>query len=535
MMFSRFPSLRKYSGWFRGPLLVSLLFLLGLSASPVAAADLILSGSDVMIIENVTHIQTGNIIVRDSARLTIRNTTLIMNISYHEEFDIIVEGGATLEIIDSTVTTALPNEIQRIIMRGPSRLVFQGSNLTAGMAYLSFGAEGGGLFSGTATLTNSRLQNISLLFASESPCTVNVSDSFCNSLTLRFNNNFQGEFSHLKPGLFSSWSYRDNGYNISFENVEIYSLTAACDGPSQILMRNCEFHQFAPTQPSASIRMTAVDSRIRQIPLHGLVNIKASFQGLKNGHYDEWRLSDHAAVTSGELPVIELRNTDVLDWWGVSVFGGSEISIDDSTLEFRVYGNGSYAKLSNSLIKYRFMLYGATNSIVEFENAVVENIDVYVPPVTAAIRGTMTFAAGAQVTGWYGPATIKRTFPVQGDVADAGLTLYNGQGAAVWSGRTDRQGKAAFDVDFTDDNHREDWNLAVINNGQTVNKTINLLIATPIVLAGTYTVADVVMILRILSGISPSLPPPGLADIDGDGRIGLPEAVFILQKTADIR
>jgi hypothetical protein len=124
---------------------------------------------------------------------------------------------------------------------------------------------------------------------------------------------------------------------------------------------------------------------------------------------------------------------------------------------------------------------------------------------------------------------------VQGDVADAGLTLYNGQGAAVWSGRTDRQGKAAFDVDFTDDNHREDWNLAVINNGQTVNKTINLLIATPIVLAGTYTVADVVMILRILSGISPSLPPPGLADIDGDGRIGLPEAVFILQKTADIR
>lgn len=56
----------------------------------VHTGDIVLTGNDVMTIENTTYTQTGNIYVRDNAKLTIKNATLIVNIRYHEEFDIIV-------------------------------------------------------------------------------------------------------------------------------------------------------------------------------------------------------------------------------------------------------------------------------------------------------------------------------------------------------------------------------------------------------------------------------------------------------------
>jgi len=466
------------------------LILLGIDGhSPTQAADLVLSGNEVMTIENTT--QTGNIYVKDNAKLTVRNATLIVNISYHEEFDIIVSENATLEIIDSTVKTPLENEIQRIIMKGASRLTFQGSNLTEGLVYISAGTEGGGyseskIFTGNIAVTNSKIHNISVNFLPEGGGTISVGDSQTGTFCLRFDNNYEGEFSDLKPGKYASWTYTEHNYNISFTNTQIDNFTAAGDGPSQTIFRNCEIFQLAPASPSAAIKMTAIDSKINQLPLHGLANIKAKMWGLKTGHYDDWRLSDHSIVTQGELPALILQNTDVTDWWLVSAFGGSELEIDDSKLEFRVYFDPSYTKITNSAIVYRLMFYNSKNGVVEFDNTSIENLNVYVPPVSAAIKGNITFPETAKITNWDSPSTIKRTYPVtilgeDGSIPPAAnLYLYDKGNVLVWSGQTDSQGKASFDINFDDDNHNDNWRLDIVARGKTTNKTIKLLTSTPI-------------------------------------------------------
>jgi uncharacterized Zn-binding protein involved in type VI secretion len=49
------------------------------------------------------------------------------------------------------------------------------------------------------------------------------------------------------------------------------------------------------------------------------------------------------------------------------------------------------------------------------------------------------------------------------------------------------------------------------------------------------TLADLLSLLQIVSGMMPAEPFFHIQDLDGDGRIGLPEAIYILQKVSDLR
>ncbi|PKN61408.1 MAG: hypothetical protein CVU57_29570 [Deltaproteobacteria bacterium HGW-Deltaproteobacteria-15] len=472
-------------------LLILFTAILNFAVEPLHAADLILDGNDVLVIENQTYIHTGNIYLKDNAKLTLRNATLIVNISYHEEFDIYVSDNAILEVDNSTIKTPISDEIQRVILIGSPELYFRNSNLNEGLVYIAAGIEGGlydesKLFTGSVIISGSTIHNISLNFSPEGGGLVSVKDVRLGTFTLRFNNNYQGQFSHLKPGLFASWSYTENNYNIALINTQIDMLIAACDGPSKIIVRDCEFHQFAPTTPSAAIQMTAIDSKIRQVPLHGLMDIEARLWGLKKGHYDDWLLSDHSTVTRGELPWLRLRNTDVTDWWMVSSFANSDITIEDSTLEFRVYSDNSHTKIKNSRIVYRLMLYCAENSTVEFEKTIVENISVYVPPISATIKGDITFPSSARLVDWYGPSTVTRRYPVACGVPSAALKLYSKDGALVWSGFTNSAGNGEFGIRFNDNNHSDVWSLSVSYGGKIVDTAVHLLTSTPILLTGQF-------------------------------------------------
>ena len=47
--------------------------------------------------------------------------------------------------------------------------------------------------------------------------------------------------------------------------------------------------------------------------------------------------------------------------------------------------------------------------------------------------------------------------------------------------------------------------------------------------------ADTIMSLQITSGITPNQPVFSSAEVSGDGKIGLPESIYILQKVAGVR
>ena len=52
---------------------------------------------------------------------------------------------------------------------------------------------------------------------------------------------------------------------------------------------------------------------------------------------------------------------------------------------------------------------------------------------------------------------------------------------------------------------------------------------------GTIDLTDAVVAMQILSRVTPAQPINKNADIDGDGKIGLPEVIFILQRAVDLR
>ena len=49
------------------------------------------------------------------------------------------------------------------------------------------------------------------------------------------------------------------------------------------------------------------------------------------------------------------------------------------------------------------------------------------------------------------------------------------------------------------------------------------------------TLADAVLALQVVAGLEPSAPVYLDADVNGDGKIGLDEAIYILQDVAGLR
>ena len=510
----------------------SLLFILVLAVlffhntgGAAFAEDLVLSGDQVMVIENTTYVQTGNIYINDNAKLTIRNAILVLNINYHEEFMVYLQGSGTIEVINSTVKTNLisglyGNEIVVINFGNSSNLIFQDSNLSDGLVFLQYSAN----YQGNTSISNSFLQALSLTLTPSGAGAVSVANSSCNSMMLRFESNYQGEFSDLRPGLLSSWSYTQNGYNIALHNTSINNYVLACDGPCGIVVRNSEIHQFTPNSPQSVISMTAIDSTLIQIPLHGLSNITASFWGLKTGLFADWALSDHC---SGEyLPNVILKNTTIQEGWFINGFGNSNISVDDSTLSrLGFYSNNTEITITNSTVVDELMFYGATAGTLTSDNTLVSGlVTFYVPPNSVEIKGNLAFTQGTKLE-WVSPSEATRTYEVVVKDADqpvqgASLSLYATGDTLVWSGTTDAEGKASFTLHFTDSNYSNSWRLETKYLGAIKGrKEIGLITSTPVEIV-LYNVTPSVTEGTIGTEITFTDPPSGFGTDKGKVLIG---------------
>ena len=504
------------------------------------AEDIILTGNQIMTIENTTFTQTGNIFVRDNAKLILKNATLIINQRYHEEFCMWVTGSGKFEVINSVIDVSIPGENFGVTFLDNSEVFVENSDLEEGKVYFDFGIAGGigpyPEFSGTAVIQNSKLHSLGFSITPTSGGRIRVSNSNSIHLTLRFRDNYEGTFSDLKPGLFASWHYKQGNWDISLEGTTINVIVVACDGPSQITIYNSEIFQFSSCAPIKEIKMKAVNSKIRQVWVHGLSSISAQFWNLKRGWNNYLKLSDHASCDS--LPEIILENTEVLDWWGLSAFNGSTISIGDSFIEFRSYGGGNHVNISNSEV-VELMLYATPNSLLIFDNTIIRRLNVYVPPNSIVIKGTITFPDEAKISNWYPPSRIKRNYPIhfldkQGNtISNATLHLYDKYGGLVWTGATDQNGISNFDIEFNDNNYLDMWKLEINYGGGKINKEIKLLSSTPIYLY--YPDIEVIPPLIEFGSVSMGSSVDKVATIknngNGDliiGNITLPNAPFFI-------
>jgi hypothetical protein len=253
------------------------------SADTTHDGDIVLTGDEVLVIENTTYTQKGNIFIRDNAQLIIQNATLILDVSFHEEF-IMNIGGGTLEVINSTINTSTGDGIftERIVLInffGKSNLIFNNSNLSSGAVYIQF--MGG--FQGNASISNSKLLNLTFTFGSSGAATISVFDTKYDWMTLWFEDNFEGEFSNLKPGTNTNWSYNGNGYNINIQNSTWDTVTVVGGGPCNVTVYDSDLSGLSANTALSTLHLKAVNSVIDNTSLHALRGVSATFTGLKTG------------------------------------------------------------------------------------------------------------------------------------------------------------------------------------------------------------------------------------------------------------
>lgn len=88
------------------------------------------------------------------------------------------------------------------------------------------------------------------------------------------------------------------------------------------------------------------------------------------------------------------------------------------------------------------------------------------------------------------------------------------------------------------------WSVKTVGNGTTTLDSTypsdrSFIVAVPmpgdVNCDGVVTIADAILSMQIISGLSPVAPVYHEADVNNDGRLGHPELIFILQKVAGMR
>jgi len=444
------------------------------------AGDIVLTGSQTMEITGNVYTQTGNIYVQDQAQLSITNATLIFNQSYHEEFAIYVQNEAVLDINNSTITTGISlNENYEIKVWDTANVSITDSDLKISAGYLLFMEN----YSGESSILRTGVHNLSMAFSPYGGSTISISDSQINTWGFRFSD-FQGEFSNLGPGLKESWHFQNGSYDITLENTTIEGdMGLHCDMPSDITVRDSHFFQLG-CQGLSTISLRVIDSEIAQFCLHGFNNdCSGHLSELKKGYHKSWKLRDHADGSC--IPDVILENTTISDGWLVTSFGAT-IALEHSELE-RL---GSYScgnptadnetSVSHSTVN-ELILY-SSKATLTFDDVSITHFNAYLPS-EVVIEGSINFPGDSVITNWTESTTVRRIYPVHlletnGD-GRSGLALQlrkEDGGALLWSGVTDSDGTASFEIDFDGSNHDDSWRLAIDGTA----RDITLLSSTPI-------------------------------------------------------
>lgn len=512
-------------------------------------SDIIIAKDDVMVIDNETYNQTGNIYIRDNAKLEIRNSILIFNQRFHEEFAIWVDDNASLAIVQSSIITGtLPEENYEIHIRGNSQITISDSDLFTTKGYLWFNPQ----HNGSATVNNSKIHYLSIAFSPNGSSTIFIDNSEINFWEFRFNN-YQGDFSNLGPGTYNYWTYKENSYDITVKNTKvIFDMGIHVDLPSQITIRNSHFHQLG-SNGIPDVGLTVIDSSIMQFTLHGFgPPCSVVLSDLKKGFYEQWNLRDFA--TGNCIPDVKLENTEIIEGWLVTTFG-ADLSIDNSDLARLASLSGAQSdtditKVSNSKVN-EFMLYFAHTKFI-FDNTTVQNsLNVYLPS-NATVDGNVRFAKGCVISNWL-DSTIKRRYPILlmdeigNAIPNAKTSLYTKDNDLLWNGITDNEGRVKGEIEFNDENYSDFWKLVIQYGGNALKGKIALLSSTPIVLSelnqfeigdlnndDNVDLTDALLNLQLLSGFK-SLNIYQAADVNEDNKIGLEEVIYILQKISGLR
>jgi len=241
-------------------------------------------------------------------------------------------------------------------------------------------------------------------------------------------------------------------------------------------------------------------------------------------------------ITLGKAEFVNVRDVQISTWANASAI------VENSTVTWclNMRGMKDYVFIKDSIItrgdacfmdgRYAAstIMRGGDIHYVEFENTTI-NAPIYICSTYTYIKGGLTILTEEVDYIW---GTVERNHPVgvedknREPVENAMLRLLDSDGNLIWNGTANSQGRANFNITFTDSNYTDTLRLKAVKGNYSATTDVGFLSDTPIVLTmryfadlntdGTINILDI-SVVAMAFGSTPEDPDWNvIADLNSD-------------------
>lgn len=414
--------------------------------------DITISGKDFLTLENGEFTQFGNIYLKDRARLIIKNAEL--KISRYERllnhWKIELGDQSSLEIENSKIIPKKNHDPTLVVVRAKDRARIKMLNSPTQIHL--FMVED----SAKALVENSEIiGEIGGLVIVSGKGEAKIIDSKVGAVNLYIPEKATFEAEGLRTGFFEDWNLqRDTkvaniDYNIILQNTEIIPDKI---GPGP-------YERGWPVFIESRAKVKIKDSELRKVVIN-LSDEKAEFSNFSLNK-----------PTNFVYRNINLENIKVSGQWGVSLRGSSDVVVKDSDAFWVFIYDDSKLKLINTHMN-EFDPRNFHGEII-FENSRWDTAVEILEDNDFTMKGSLEIG---QLGGFsWETSKVTRIYDVIGK-PETELTLTKGN-EIIWSGMTNKEGKASFALEFDDATFNDLW---ILKDNLKHSQEITFFSKTPI-------------------------------------------------------
>jgi uncharacterized repeat protein (TIGR02543 family) len=424
--------------------------------------ELIIGGNEIFTIDNMEFTQHGN--VRIYGKLSIQNSTFIMQLAYHEEFSITLYGNGIIEILDSNVDSSYCFMLS-LNENSKCKII----NTEVKNSFIPVG--------GNIELTIKNLpdtSHINLLighnaYAETDVTKIYVEDSYVHELGFWLTANHEIELANIKENSLNNFDIvpAANGkapFDIHFKNTRIFVFDIAALENSKFRAINSEIFSIGFCGNSNQRGYTE-NSTITSICVFGAGYSNLEFEGLKKGYFENFNLGEHGSGFNYQL---QMLRTTIRDGWTLKTDVAEEAIIKNSELSCLRPFSGTYKvydSVLNEFWSYHFGYYSSHAEVI-WDNSIIKKWTNHLQCVFN-FKGYVKIESAPLVSPGMGPcleAKVNREFPVWtyygcNKIASVDLQVFDPQGNEIWSGSSNETGEAFFNVAFDCSNYNKEYKL----------------------------------------------------------------------------
>ena len=470
--------------------------------------DFIVEAGQTRTIEGVTLTIDGNIIVKESARLIIRNADLTVKSIAKGYYIVWLHENSIVEVENSR------------LREGPIPGLDSWRGIIGGeTGFMAYGGLSGKVIMRN-TMSDLRIGSLNAMIESsvlplilwEPSCQITVKDSEIKILDLRF----RGEAETINiTGLRKGEVIVER--KVVEQRTPHFRFSSAEGGYLELentLVATWNLNMFnLPGSPMNEKHLIIRDSEICDLWLAFPVGSRVHLRGLDVGIPMNWNLHKDSLEMSGVLFDITLINTTlerykieiqgegvVEDSEGVflNTIGNGTATVKNSTVDSSFFRGGRISYLDSYITRWMRFLHWVNPTppgitipsevTIHFENCTLADGGLeFDSEDYVTITGTISISIPMSNVNFVS-GTVIREYPllVKDDegapVSKASLILKDAENQQVWSGETDQAGRAAFNLTFTKENYTRSYTLSATAHGLNVSTELGLLESTPIIL-----------------------------------------------------